>query len=158
MGRVAIDLPLFLLFAVPITLFDLRQFRIPDSLSIGGLLAFAALRVFSGQLPGSIWESLAGCALGFGSFVLIRLATRGKLGWGDAKFSAMIAVATGMRGWFVAVFIASVAGLLYVALSRGGQGGGSGRTRIAFAPFLALGGAIAIALEGPIASGGWETV
>jgi prepilin signal peptidase PulO-like enzyme (type II secretory pathway) len=157
LGRVALDLPLFLLFAVPITLFDLRQFRIPDVLSIGGLLAFAALRVLSGSLPGSLWEPVAGCALGFGSFYLIRMATHGKLGLGDAKFSAMIAVATGMRGWFVAVFVAAAAGLVCAALLMGGLKAGS-KTRIAFAPFLALGGALAVALEGPIASGGWETM
>jgi leader peptidase (prepilin peptidase)/N-methyltransferase len=116
------------LFAVPITIYDLREFRVPDVLSLGGILAFVLLRV-----------------LGWTYF--IRKATRGKLGLGDAKFSALIAVAAGTRGWLVAVLVASLAGLLCAAIMIGALKA-SGKTRIAFAPFLALGGALAIAARG----------
>lgn len=145
----ALDLPLFLLFAVPIAICDLREFRVPDVLSLGGILAFVLLRMLGWTGPLTLWDPLVGCAMGFGSFYFIRKATRGKLGLGDAKFSALIAVAAGTRGWLVAVLVASLAGLLCAAVMIGAFQA-SGKTRIAFAPFLALGGALAIAARGVV--------
>jgi prepilin signal peptidase PulO-like enzyme (type II secretory pathway) len=150
----SVDLPLFLLFAVPITLTDIREYRIPDALSLGGIAAFVVLRLLAWTGAGTLWEPLVSCVLGFGSFFLIRLATGGKLGLGDAKLSALVAVAAGAQGWLAAVFIASVSGLLCAAVMVGALGFDR-KARIAFAPFLCLGGALAIALRGLIAGLGW---
>jgi prepilin signal peptidase PulO-like enzyme (type II secretory pathway) len=143
----ALDLPLFLLLAAPITFYDLREYRIPDVLSVGGILAFTVLRLLPWRGPHALWEPAIACAVGFGSFRLIRALTGGKLGRGDAKYSALIAAAAGLRGWFVAMCVASVTGLLCAAVMVGAFGADRQR-RFPFAPFLSLGGALAVALRG----------
>ena len=142
----AIDLPLFLLFAVPIMFYDAREHRIPDVLSLGGILAFLLLRLLRWRDQPALWEAVAGAALGFGSFWAIRTISGGKLGLGDAKFSALIAIAAGLGGWFVALLIASVAGLIWAGVMIG-IFRADRRMRIPFAPFLGLGGTLAIALR-----------
>ena len=142
----AIDLPLFLLFALPIGFYDAREYRIPDLLSLGGILAFLLLHILRWNGEGGLWDSVTACALGFGSFWLIRTVSGGKLGLGDAKFSALIAVAAGLSGWFAALLVASVAGLLWAAVMMG-IFRADRRMRIPFAPFLGLGGTLAIAFR-----------
>jgi prepilin signal peptidase PulO-like enzyme (type II secretory pathway) len=69
------------------------------------------------------------------------------MGLGDAKFSALIAVAAGLLPWLVTLFIASVAGLAFAVamlwLFRRDL-----RARIPFAPFLTIGAVFAILLKG----------
>jgi prepilin signal peptidase PulO-like enzyme (type II secretory pathway) len=131
----------FALFAIPITLMDLREYRIPDLLSIGGICVMALLDVFV------VRQSLLTLALevvvGFGVFWLIRVVTHGKLGLGDAKYSAFIALCVGMPGWLAAIAAASVIGLV-CGLVLLGRGRVTRTTRIPFAPFLSLGAALSI--------------
>ena len=150
----AVDLPLFLLFAVPITIYDAREYRVPDVLSIGGILAFSLLRILQRREVSAFGEIALACTLGFGSFWLIRRITRGKLGLGDAKCSALVAVSAGVYGWFVAMSLASVAGLLCAAVLIGAYKV-SPRARIPFAPFLCGGGAVAIVLRVLFLHRGW---
>jgi prepilin signal peptidase PulO-like enzyme (type II secretory pathway) len=132
----AFHLPLFLLFAVPISLFDIREFRIPDLLSLGGIALFLLLSII---LPGgNPMEAAVACAVGFAAFWLIHRLTKGRMGLGDAKLSALVAAAVGLRSWFLALFLASVAGILFVVALMGMRRADRG-TRIPFAPFLSLG-------------------
>ncbi len=143
--NVWIELGLFLLFAIPITIFDLREYRIPDALTIGGILLFFAIKLLAGEEP--VWLLCAECSTGFGLFWLIRLVSKGRMGLGDAKFSALIAVAAGFFPWFAALFIACAAGLVcsavLVAFFKADRG-----MRIPFAPFLSVGAAAALCLKG----------
>lgn len=139
-------LPLFLLFAVPISLFDIREFRIPDILSLGGIALFLLLQLL---LPGGDpLDAAVACAVGFAAFWIIHRFTKGRMGLGDAKLSALIAVAAGLRSWFLALFLASVAGILFVVALMGMRRADRG-TRIPFAPFLSLGAVVSMLVRIP---------
>jgi leader peptidase (prepilin peptidase)/N-methyltransferase len=81
--------------------------------------------------------------VGFGVFWMIWRLTRGQIGLGDAKFSAFIAVTTGFAGWFAALFIGSLLGLLSAGVLVGILKTDR-RVLIPFAPFLAMGAFITI--------------
>ncbi|HET6485148.1 MAG TPA: A24 family peptidase [Spirochaetia bacterium] len=134
----------FAAFAIPITLVDLRRMRIPDALSLGGIVVVLALDVLLLKAPAL--SIVLEAAVGFGVFWLLRLGTRGKLGFGDVKYSVLIALSLGLLGWLTTIAVASVTGLiaalvlirrLRVPLS----------TRIPFAPFLTFGAAVSIVMR-----------
>jgi prepilin signal peptidase PulO-like enzyme (type II secretory pathway) len=134
----------FAAFALPITVIDLRRMRIPDALSLGGAAVAAALGILS---PGFSASAMALEALiGFGVFWAITVATGGKLGLGDAKYSVLIALSLGLYGWLTTVAVASVvglaAGLVLVLRDRAPRD-----TPIPFAPFLTLGAAVTIVMQ-----------
>src|SRR5208337_5360681 len=136
-----IALFLFALFAVPIALIDIREYRIPDFLTLSGTTVIVAEKF--------LWESQSATQLaaelcvGFGVFWMIWRLTRGQIGLGDAKFSAFVAVTTGFAGWFTAFFIGSLLGLLSAGVCVGILGADR-RILVPFAPFLAMGAFIAI--------------
>lgn len=135
---------MFLLFAVPTTIFDLREYRIPDALTFGGIAAFFVLKLL---LKEDSFLTLCGeCFIGFGAFWLIRIFSKGRMGLGDAKFSALIAVAAGISLWCAALFIASLIALAWAGLLIGVRKADR-RTRIPLAPFLTLGAVLALLLK-----------
>jgi leader peptidase (prepilin peptidase)/N-methyltransferase len=134
----------FAAFALPITFFDLKEMRIPDVLSLGGIAVFVALGIL---VPGGSVITVAREALiGFGVFWAITIATGGKLGLGDAKYSVLIALSLGLYGWLTTIAVASVTGLA-AGLMLVLRGGFPRDARIPFAPFLTLGAAVSIALQ-----------
>ena len=143
--RIWIELAVFILFAIPIAIFDLREYRIPDLLTLGGILVFALLKLLWDKEP--IWLVAAEGAVGFSVFWLIRFVTKGKMGLGDAKFSAMIAIAAGFFFWLVAMTIASIAGLI-TAVVLIGRKKMTRSQRIPYAPFLSFGAAATLVLRG----------
>ncbi len=134
--ELALEYSLFMLIAAAVTVMDVREFRIPDFLTLGGILALAVLKLAFGQ--SSIGLLALEACLGYGMFWLIHRCTRGRLGLGDAKYSALIAVAVGILPWLLALLAASVAGLLFAAVMMGFFGMHR-RARIPFAPFLTIG-------------------
>ena len=126
-------------FIVPILVFDLRERRIPDLLTLPAIGALLAFRLLTGRFA---LGDLAAGAAGFGVFALLGLASGGRLGLGDAKLSAFLGLLLGFWGWLAAVFLASLTGTLFV-LGRAAAGGTSARESVPFAPFLALGAAAA---------------
>jgi len=138
-----IEFALFLLIALPITVIDIREYRIPDILTFGGIAGFVILKLLWKEQP--VWMLGLEGAIGFGVFWLIRWMTKGQIGLGDAKFSAFIAVAAGFSTWFAALFIASVVGLVSAAVLimvfKADR-----KTRIPFAPFLTVGAALSLLL------------
>jgi leader peptidase (prepilin peptidase)/N-methyltransferase len=84
--------------------------------------------------------------IGFGVFWVIAVATGGKLGLGDAKYSVLIALSLGLYGWLTTLAVASVTGLAagLVLVLRGGF---PRDARIPFAPFLTLGAAVSIVMQ-----------
>jgi leader peptidase (prepilin peptidase)/N-methyltransferase len=134
----------FAAFALPITIFDLKEMRIPDVLSLGGIAVFAVLGIL---IPGgSVIMMALEVLIGFGVFWTIAVATGGKLGLGDAKYSVLIALSLGLYGWLTTLAVASVtglaAGLTLVLCGRVPRD-----TRIPFAPFLTLGAAVSIVMQ-----------
>lgn len=138
-----IEVILFLLIALPVTIIDVREYRIPDFLTFGGIAAFILLKLLWNEQPA--WTLVSEGAVGFGVFGLIWWITRGQIGLGDAKYSAFIAVAAGFSTWFAALFIASVVGVVTAAvlivLFKADR-----TTRIPFAPFLTVGAALSFLL------------
>lgn len=131
----------FMIFAVPITLLDIRYMRIPDVLSLGGICVIVLLDWLVMRRP---WVSLlAEAAAGFGFLWLIRIVTGGKLGLGDAKYSAFIALCIGLQAWLVALAAASLVGLACALMLLGGRRV-TRTTRIPFAPFLTFGAAVSM--------------
>jgi leader peptidase (prepilin peptidase)/N-methyltransferase len=136
-------------------LIDRRHFIIPNHLVFPSLAAFGAAIVVlaaSGQ-PVSISTALLGAlAYSGGLFVLHVISPRG-MGFGDVKFALLLGLVLGALGWaYVAVAAAGAvlsAGLVGVAvLLRGG----TGKSKLPFGVFMALGALVAVAFAAPVAS------
>jgi prepilin signal peptidase PulO-like enzyme (type II secretory pathway) len=132
----------FLAFAVPISVIDIREQRIPDALSFPCFFLIAAARaLFAPEtLPLSLWAALAAFLL----FALIR-ARAGGLGAGDLKLAAVMGLACSFPRVIAALFAASLLALaaslplLIRAKNNAPAGNGSIAAVIPFAPFLCAG-------------------
>ena len=79
------------------------------------------------------------CALvGFSVFLLLWLIAKKRIGLGDAKLSALLGFLLGLWGWALAVFLASLGGVIFVLL-RYASGRKAVTESIAFAPFFIAG-------------------
>ncbi len=99
--------------SVPIVVIDIREKRIPDVLSIGGVAGCCILSLLFGE---DLLPVLVAAGVGFGIFFGIRVLTGGKLGLGDVKYSALISAALGVKGWFVSMFFSSLISLAAVVI------------------------------------------
>ena len=144
---------LFFSALMVISLIDLRFFIIPDVITIPG----TALGLFSSPFREeiTITASLLGAVAGFGIPLLIytyyvKVRKMEGLGFGDVKLLAFVGSVSGIYGVMSAIFIGSLAGLLYalpsVIKSRSVQ------FVIPFGPFLSLGCFLGIVFEEPIRS------
>jgi leader peptidase (prepilin peptidase)/N-methyltransferase len=137
-----------LLLAVTVT--DLEHHLIPNRITLPGLAAGLLLRLY--PLPRAVLDGLLGALVGGGIFFLIawlspKVFGKEGMGFGDVKLAAMMGGFLGLAGVLVAVFVGIMAGgivsilLLALGLRRFGE-------YLAFGPFLALGGLVAL-LWGP---------
>lgn len=105
-------------------------------------------------LPWGVDESVAASMAAGGFFFLLRLLSRGGLGWGDIKFAGVLGLWLGCKGIIVAVSLAVLTGgsLAFFLLLKGwGRG-----SCLPFGPFLSL-GAYAAYLGGDMLwQGYWE--
>lgn len=105
------------------TAVDLRAHRIPNLISLGGLLA-ALLLAATGYGAVTIVPALTGMAIGF--FLLLPLYAKGAMGAGDVKLMAAVGAFLGgpalALGAVAGTFIAGgVLGLAYMATRRGAR-------------------------------------
>jgi leader peptidase (prepilin peptidase)/N-methyltransferase len=78
-----------------------------------------------------------GGGIGFALFLVIALASRGGMGWGDVKLAALIGLATGFPLVFLAIIMGAIlGGIVAVALMLVKRK--KRREAIPFGPFLAL--------------------
>ncbi|MGQ9533339.1 MAG: prepilin peptidase, partial [Desulfotomaculales bacterium] len=147
----------FLWFLILVTATDLETGLIPDQAVWAALL----LGLGTGAaLPGALLPGLYGALAGAGILYAIILASRGGMGGGDAKMAAVMGFFLGWRGLLVALFVAFVAGgLLAAGLLLTGRK--KRKDALPFAPFLALGGAVAHFWGEPLLAwylslGGWR--
>jgi prepilin peptidase CpaA len=100
--------------------FDIRYRRIPNWLTLGGVLAGTGLNSFLYQGWPGLRLSLSGLAVGF--IVYFILYSLRAMGGGDVKLMAAIGALVGARDWFgifiITAVIGGFAGLALVA-SRG---------------------------------------
>jgi prepilin peptidase CpaA len=102
----AIGLALLLLLALAVWQ-DLVQHRIPNLLTVGGLIAALLAHLILGGLAGLV-DALAGATVGFGCFLPLYLFKG--TGAGDVKLMAAVGAFLGAGDAFVAVLLALVAG------------------------------------------------
>jgi prepilin signal peptidase PulO-like enzyme (type II secretory pathway) len=130
----SIPVLIFIIFAVPISIIDIRSRRIPDYLSIPCfiLIFFVRLLFTLQRLPVCLAAALFGVLL----FCCVRAATKG-LGLGDVKFAAVIGLFCGFPGLLSAFLIAALLGII-AAVPLSLRNGGHSRP-LPFAPFLSAG-------------------
>ncbi len=148
----------FLSGLVIATFVDFDHFIIPDSVSLGGIVAGLALSAAVPEMQGqSTWlRGLVFSGIGAlaGSGVLLAVAWLGRkafrkeaMGMGDVKFLGAIGAFFGWQAVFftlvVGAFLGSFVGILLIVLGKGRLG-----SRIPFGPYLAL-GAFVWAFWGP---------
>jgi len=139
--------------SIALAVIDIRVRRLPDAIVLPAfavlavLLAAAAL--VSGDL-GALLRALLGAVAMLVLYLLIHLATRGGMGFGDVKLAAVLGLATGWVGWdalivaVVAAFVLGGAfGLTMLALRRAGR-----RSAVPFGPWMLAGAWVGI-LAGP---------
>ncbi|MBN1409594.1 MAG: prepilin peptidase [Spirochaetales bacterium] len=132
---------------IPVAIIDAKEKRIPDIFIIAGFIVIIPVRLFLADEV-SFWFLLDGI-VGFLFFAAIWFVTRGKIGLGDAKLSALLACGIGLPGWILTVFLASltgsVTGLFLMQIKKWDRTMG-----IPFAPFLGIGFVIAYFLKDPL--------
>ena len=143
MAAALLDAALAVLLGV-VTVSDLRTRVVPDRPLLIGLLL--ALGVCAATAPGELPERL-GAGVGAAGFLLAAALIRPDgMGLGDVKLAGVLGTYLGvavMEAMAVAFAAGSLVGLALIA-----RHGWSARTRtIAFAPYLALGGLVAMALH-----------
>ena len=125
---------IFSVFALPVSIIDIKTRRIPDILSVPCFLLVFIARLW--HSPETMPFFLAASLFAFTLFFCISLGTGG-LGFGDVKFAAVIGLVCGFPGVLAALFTASVLGLI-AALSPLFRAP-DGTAPIPFAPFLCAG-------------------
>jgi leader peptidase (prepilin peptidase) / N-methyltransferase len=125
---------------VALTAHDIATRRLPNALTVPvGLLALALRAVFERSELGQV--ALAG-VIAFLVFYVVALLVRGGFGMGDVKLAAMLGFLLGsavIGGLTIGIIAGGVASVVLLLLSRANL-----RSKIAYGPYLAFGGAIAI--------------
>jgi prepilin signal peptidase PulO-like enzyme (type II secretory pathway) len=104
------------------------------------LLALSLSWAWEGRRPG---DALVGGAVAFASVTVLRWLTRGGLGGGDLKMAGLVGLVVGYSNLPVAATVMVLAGGVS-ALALLAIGRLSRRGSIAYGPFIALGGLVAL--------------
>jgi leader peptidase (prepilin peptidase) / N-methyltransferase len=128
---------------VGIAAYDLAARRIRNAVTVPGSVLAVLLRV-AFERSALLGVVIAGLVV-FLSFLALSLLTRGAFGMGDVKLAAMLGFILGSTV-LPALLIGTIAGGIAagVVAARGSR-----RATIAYGPYLALGGAVAILLLHP---------
>jgi leader peptidase (prepilin peptidase)/N-methyltransferase len=157
-GRHLVLTPFCAFFAVlvAVSVTDLSHRLVPRWLLYAGLAVIVPLLVATSAVDHT-WGHLSGSAIGgavaFGGFFAVWWFVPRGMGFGDVRLAGLIGVAVGYLSLlhayiaFLSGFVAGlVFGLAVMATTAGGR-----RTRIPFAPSLALGGVVGVLWGGHIA-------
>ena len=132
-----IDLALLVIFLIPIVIKDIKEKRIPNLYTLTGLGVFLTKRILENRLP--LYIIAINVISGFLFFLLLYFFSKGKIGIGDIKLSALLSLVLELKGWILALLTASFTGFLFGILMIQ-MGKIKKSDRIPFAPFLSLGG------------------
>jgi leader peptidase (prepilin peptidase) / N-methyltransferase len=136
---------LFVAVLVAVSVIDVKQRLIPNRIVLPAAAVVLAARTI--VHPSVVWLVAGAGAAAF--LLAAALARPGGMGMGDVKLALLLGVAVG-RSVPLALIVALVAALVpsLVLLVRHGR---AGRTMgIPFAPFLALGGVVALIAGAPL--------
>lgn len=98
---------LLFLMVVPAALFDLRDRRIPNWITLSGVLLSLALNCVLHQTAG-LWFSLKG--LGIALLIYLPLYLLRGMGAGDVKLMAAVGAAAGWANWLGILFLTAMFG------------------------------------------------
>lgn len=124
-----------------VSFIDLAYRIIPDVITLPGIIAglLASTLITSVGLGSAVF----GVVIGGGLFLLIAIVSRGGMGGGDIKLTAMIGAFLGWQGVFVTIFLAAlsgaISGLFLIVVKKKGR-----KDALPFGPFLALGALLAL--------------
>ena len=143
----ALPLILVIVIAVPTVIWDCRELRVPDWLTVTVFLAGGVQWIV--LRPGPWWEFSVAAGAGLIVPLIARCSTRGGLGWGDIKLSTGLGLYVGWPGVLHSIGAAAILGLAgYVAQRRPRNESG-----MPFGPFL-IGGAVIVLAERFLRQGG----
>jgi leader peptidase (prepilin peptidase)/N-methyltransferase len=137
--------------AVPLTIIDAVEFRLPDPLTMaaaGGTAAFLICAAGVGGTWPQLARSAAGAAALAGLFLVLAIARPGSAGLGDAKLSLSLGALAAWPGWGVllgallAAFVLAACYTVWLLAARHA----TLRSRLPFGPFLLAGTLIAVVL------------
>ncbi len=145
----------FVAALVVVTLIDLEHQIVPDIITLPGIaigLAWSVLTallsiggyrgVVSFSAPAPL-EAILGTVVGGGILYLVAVVSRGGMGGGDIKLTAMIGAFLGWRAVLLTIFLGTLTGsviaLLLLASGKKGR-----KDPMPFGPFLALGAVLAL--------------
>lgn len=134
---------------VAASVIDIREYRIPNRLVAFGFGVMLIALVVTSVVDGSWNPLLAGFAGGsafFMAYLVLALISPTGMGMGDVKLAAIVGLMLGPLGLGASVvgfYAAFVAGALFGLMRMAFQAGGL-RSRLPFAPFMALGAAVGL--------------
>jgi leader peptidase (prepilin peptidase)/N-methyltransferase len=128
---------------------DVRSRRLPDRLVLPAYPAAGLLLGSAGLAagdPGRLVGMAGGAVVLLAGYFLLRMISPAGLGLGDVKLAGVLGLFLGYAGW-VQVAAGTAAGFVLGGLWGLGlilTGRGTGKTRIAFGPFMLAGAAAAL--------------
>lgn len=152
-NRVLISVLPFVAMLGAITVIDLRELRVPNRIIGPAALVAVPLLLLASTAD---WDDLSfgrallgALAMGFGYFILALIYPPG-MGLGDVKLSPIIGAQLALFGWIPfwrglvgAFMIMGPVAILLMVARKAGVG-----TGLPFAPFMAAGAIVALAIEG----------
>lgn len=141
----------FFLFAVPASVVDVREHRIPDALSMPAIAVLLLTAIIS--WPAS-FEHLATGAFAFVLFHALRLARPSGLGGGDVKAAIAMGLLLGAAGFVVSVLVACLSALIWALVRYCGFRSARAQA-IPFMPFLSFGALVALVAGPHLPFSGW---
>jgi len=145
----------FVAALVIVTFIDLEHQIVPDVITLPGMaigFAWSLLtgwvfrsggRVVAGFSPPAPLDALIGIVAGGGILYLVAVLSRGGMGGGDIKLTAMVGALLGWRGALLTIFLGTLTGSV-IALFLLASGKKGRKDPMPFGPFLALGAALAL--------------
>src|SRR5450631_39042 len=107
MSLPALAIRIFLeVLVIVAALWDIRTRRIPNWLTLSGVLLGVALNTFLFEING-LWFSLKGLSVAFGVYFILCLLRA--MGAGDVKLMAAVGAAAGWGNWLGILVLTSVA-------------------------------------------------
>lgn len=138
--------------AVPLSAVDLAEQRIPDIVlypAFALALVLLGMDAVTGHRGGAVLRAVLAAAVLYASALVLLVAARDSLGYGDVKALAYQGLYTGYLGWgrviggLLLTFAAAATAAAALAVLRSSRRG----SRLAFAPYV-LGAAVAVVLVG----------
>jgi leader peptidase (prepilin peptidase)/N-methyltransferase len=145
----------FLAALVIVTFIDLEHQIVPDRITLPGIAIGLTWSVLTALLfsrphgtplsfsPPAPLDALLGTLVGGGILYLVAVLSRGGMGGGDIKLTAMVGAFLGWRAALLTIFLGTLSGSV-IALLLLASGKKSRKDPMPFGPFLVLGAVLAL--------------